>query len=380
MPYIDDIFKRYLTNSCTEEELSILLRYFELEDYTEKLTELVEQELLKPEQERVLPESLTHMVERNRVVLQDKISGRFGRNSNVRRFITTISIAAAILLVSSFVVYYFNFRDNIDAPALVQTDDIAPGTNRATLSLAGGQSITLSEDKEGVIIDEGTIAYTDGTDIIQTREVQYATLTTPRAGQYQITLSDGTKVWLNAESSLHYPTDFTEEKRIVEIQGEAFFDVAENKDKPFVVQSATQQVTVTGTSFNVNAYHDDKTTVTTLVTGSVRINNTDGTAFVSLKAGEQSVLEGSRIKVKTIDPTEYTAWKDGLFILKDADFATVKLQLERWYDVTFVGQSNSDAKVSAILSRNVNLSDVLKTMENHTGTKFKIEGRRIMVQ
>lgn len=375
--YIEILYQRYLAHTISDKEHKELMQFFdtcsdeELQYVVGKLSREADVEIpVSPEQE-----------ERAALV--------FGRINEVTapkirklRPIKYLSIAAALLCTLSIGYYYWrNSQPEPQTLTSIYGDDVAPGGNRATITLSDGTTAELSGEQQEVVINGQEFTYGDGNRILSaSEEIKSATITTPRSGQYQLTLPDGSKVWLNAESSLTYPVRFSDSLRTVTLKGEAFFDVSRNEQKPFIVESGEQRVTVIGTTFNINAYQDTDATVTTLATGKVRIVNFDGTVFSDLKPGQQATYKDNEIEVNSIDPTEFTSWKDGLFVLKDADFITVKRQLERWYDVTFVGEPKSQETISAILPRNVNLSDLLQSMQGYTTMKFRIEGRTIMVE
>src|SRR5690606_27967693 len=198
---------------------------------------------------------------------------------------------------------------------------------RATLTLADGRTIDLSEAQTGIVVGED-VMYNDGSEVMEHRQdnlsgtqkgslkTNYFVLSTPKGGTYQVTLPDGSKVWLNAGSTLKYPSRFSDGERIVEMTGEAYFSVIRDEERPFRVTSNGQQVEVLGTEFNVTAYPDDRETKTTLVEGSVRVALTTGRSPVTsrspitLKPGEQSIVRGANIEKQQVDTDEFTAWKD----------------------------------------------------------------------
>ncbi|TCC98566.1 FecR family protein [Pedobacter hiemivivus] len=282
-------------------------------------------------------------------------------------------VAAAMTLI--FVgVYFFKSVRHPEVKSVVVRNDVAPGSNKATITLANGKTINLSGSKSGVVVDRSKIVYNDGSLVQNSFGVQ--TISTPRAGTYQITLSDGTKVWLNAASSLTYAAGLNEKgERRVKLNGEAYFEVAKDKRHPFVVESRGQHVEVLGTHFNINAYDDEAVIKTTLLEGSVKIND------IILKPNEQSLLTGNDIKVRQVDTENEIAWKNGEFIFKEDDLRATMRKIARWYDVEII----YDASAPAILapggwvSRSKNISAVLKIMEATGKVHFKLEGRRITV-
>jgi transmembrane sensor len=307
-------------------------------------------------------------------------------------------IAAASVIILITIGGYFLMRKPVTPNQVAdnikneKVNDIAPGGNKAVLTLANGKQIILTGAQNGKLATEGSTAISktaDGELTYDTRasgantELAYNTMTTPRGGRYLVILGDGTKVLLNAASSLKYPAVFNGNARNVELTGEAYFEVAHNAAKPFHVTSNGQLVEVLGTHFNVNAYADEPAMKTTLIEGRVRISRDKQTAL--LKPGQQSVVDnagkGRPIDVKNgVDTDQILAWKNGEFDFNDTDIQMVMRQISRWYDVDveYVGKIPTD-KLSGTFSRNVSASKALKLLQ-FTGVDFKIEGRKIIVK
>jgi hypothetical protein len=326
----------------------------------------------------------------DRVLSVDKTAtGPVGRvlRLRVRRWMTAASILA--LAISSGVVYYKTTRPH--AVALVGkeqkvTDSIRPGSNRAILTLANGQQIVLDDAHNGVLgeqgktkvikLDSGRLAYSGAAADAQGAPL-YNTIATPRGGQYQITLPDGTKVWLNAESSIRFPTAFTGDQRVVELNGEAYFEVSSNKNKPFLVKAGGSETRVLGTSFNINAYADEGPVRTTLLDGAVNVGGAG--RDVRLQPGEQGVFNAGAITTRVVNTRAVTAWKDGYYFFDRTPVQSVMRQIARWYnvDIVYKGAPPKDEIVGR-LPRTAYVSDVLHIMEL-IGIHFKIEGRTIQV-
>lgn len=239
------------------------------------------------------------------------------------------------------------------------------------LAIQGNTEITKTAD--------GDITYrqtADQSGVLST--LAYNTVSTPTGGQYHLLLADGTNVWLNAASSIRYPTAFTRAERKVEITGEAYFEVAHNVAKPFRVQSSRQVVEVLGTHFNVNSYADENETKTTLLEGSVKVTGSSG--FKLIKPGQAAVLKGNHLAVAEADVEEAVAWKNGYFKFND-NLEVIMDKVARWYDVSIVYQSKPDPDYTFVgeISRGRNLSEILKIMEYTGKVHFEIEGRRIIV-
>lgn len=293
-----------------------------------------------------------------------------------------IAVTAAAVIALVFGVWLYNSSHHYDSETSSAQADIAPGGNRATLTSSTGETITLSNAQTGIAIKEATLAYNDGTKINpsklgMTKKASTITATTPRGGTYQIILPDGSKVWLNAASSIKFPSSFGKLPiRSVELSGEAYFEVAKDKQHPFVVKSRGQEIEVLGTHFNVNAYTDEGSVETTLLEGSVKVNNA-----VVLKPNQQAVLKDGNIQVLPVDPNIAVSWKEGQFAYQDTRLDDLMRQIARWYDVEVVYQ-NEALKAETFkgsVSRYSNVSRILKTLEFTGVVKFKTEGRRIIV-
>ncbi|WP_353151588.1 FecR domain-containing protein [Chryseobacterium sp.] len=380
MAYMDELFNRYLNNGCSEEEIKILLRYFEIEEYSDKLSELVKNEFLREEISIVhMSDSRKDMIQRVEKTLMSAIVPPLKRR-NSQRLLTAISIAAMLFVV--FGVYFYISRQydrSTAETAMVFLKNIEPGTNKATLILENGKQIALDENNEAIKTGKNEITYLDGTTVVENNSLQYVTLATPRKGQYKVTLPDGTKVWLNAESSLKYPTQFTGRERIVELQGEAYFEVAHNAAKPFRVKSTEQEIVVLGTRFNVSAYPTEKP-VTTLIEGRVRLRS-ENAKEVFLAPGQQSELGKEAFKVQNVQTEDYLSWMQGEFVFNNTELDKVFNALERWYDVTFEYPPElAHQHIYAEINRKRKLSDVLRILEDVTGLSFKITERRVIVK
>lgn len=311
-----------------------------------------------------------------------------------------IAYAAAIILLAALAIT-LNKRRTAEQPKNMANlhNDIPPGTNKATLTLADGSIIVLDSTKHGqiarqqnIVIKEdenGKVVY-EPANASETSEspatpapaetIAMNILATPRGGQYQVVLPDGTKVWLNAASSLKYPATFTGSERRVELTGEAYFEVAKDPSKPFNVKTASQTVTVLGTHFNINSYTDEGTTKTTLLEGSVRVTNNAGQS-VKIIPGEQAINTLSYINVNAnANVDEAIAWKNGKFMFNNTDLQTIMRQLSRWYDVDVEYQGKAAQKhYMGRISRNVPVSQIFEILKT-SGLNFTINGRKIIVK
>jgi transmembrane sensor len=296
-----------------------------------------------------------------------------------------LAIAASLFFIIGLF-YYIKTDHVIKISEVKVAKEIVPGKNSATLTLSDGKKIVLSEAMNGEIANEsgvsisksanGQLVYTLK-DVKKSGKVNYNTLSTARGEQYQIILPDGTKVWLNAASSILYPENFLSlSERKVELVGEAYFEVAKNKHKPFYVKSKNQTVEVLGTHFNVNSYGDETAVKTTLLEGSVKINGT-----TILKPNEQAIVNGNNISVIPVIAESFVDWKEGVFAFKREDIYSVMRKISRWYDVEVVYQLTETNKqtYTGTISRSDNISKVLDVLQEIGSLKLKVEGKRIMV-
>lgn len=314
--------------------------------------------------------------------------------TKVVRLWPRIAVAASIAVLMGTGIFYFTQPKEEKVQVAAKPQEIAPGGTKGVLTLSNGKQIVLSEiTAKDTIAQEGeenevTIkmnANGEVTYIINPNtdggkdDNSFNTLSTPIGGQYNIILADGTKVYLNAVSSIKYPTQFNGDKRVVELEGEAYFEVAKNKNKPFIVKSNNQSIEVLGTHFNVHSYNNESVVKTTLLEGSVAVTYKNQKAI--LKPGQQSDVSDnfSKIKVKEVDPEEAVAWKNGRFKFDNADLKNVMRQLERWYGIKVEYRGNvSDVRFNGGTFRNKNLSEVLKVLEL-SNIKFKVEGKTVIV-
>jgi ferric-dicitrate binding protein FerR (iron transport regulator) len=267
-----------------------------------------------------------------------------------------------------------------------------PGGNKAILTLANGRQITLTGARNGTLAVQGAVAINktaDGRIIYNSSNeatsghaaaTTYNTMTTPRGGQYQVVLPDGSKVLLNAASSLTYPTTFNGNERKVELTGEAYFEVAHNASKPFKVSSNGQTVEVLGTHFNINAYKDEPAIKTTLLEGKVKVTANTLNKVHFLEPGQQSVFNAQTFAVNQVETEGVVAWTNGQFVFEDDNIQYIMRTVSRWYDVdvTYNGTAPDDIFGGSV-SRFNNISEVLKTLQLTGKVHFEIEGRKIIV-
>lgn len=393
-----EFFRKYLQQKHSEAEHREFLSWFRslseaeaadlIEEYQAMALEMETDRLDFPDRSLISKiEERLDQIETRQEIYEEK---------SWYRLLKPFAAAATVLLVTSigFFAYYQQKNPKLtQAPATA--GDVAPGDNKALLTLADGSSIVLSDVKEGEIAtqtlvrinkdEDGQLVYAPADDYrfsTSNLKKEYNTIATPKSGQYKISLPDGTKVWLNSMSSLRFPVTFDPVERKVELSGEAYFEVTKTTSAgrriPFRVISNGQTIEVTGTKFNVNTYKDNSYIKTTLLEGGVNVQAQSSGSTVQLKPGEQALVPhkqtaDKKISVVKADIEGDLAWTNGYFHFKDTELEEVMQQLIRWYDieVEYVGTISAE-RFSGYVSRNVSLSNVLSMLEHGSEVKFEL--------
>lgn len=386
------LIEKYHDGTATTEEKLLLNEWYH--SFNDSEAELI---VTENETEQQLADRI-----KNRLL--ETIRHEYELEVTKRRRIWQIPAAAAtVILIILSIETYFMFSSKSPKQEIVKTtptkpqlkNDIAPGGNKAILTLADGSTIVLDSASNGTISQQGNIkvqklnngllAYTiNGKQVTESDEAFYNTISTPRGGQYQVTLADGTKVWLNAASSIRFPVLFKGKERKVEITGEAYFEVAKNKAMPFKVKANSSEIEVLGTHFNVNSYDDEASIKTTLLEGKVKVSvpaiaGNQSSKF--LLPGQQAGInkEGKINVMDNADTEEAVAWMNGHFQFKSADLKMILRQISRWYDVDVEYKGNANLHFTGQLTRNENVSKVFEKLVLTGEVHFKIDGKRIIV-
>lgn len=305
-----------------------------------------------------------------------------------------IAAASLLLLLSASTYYLLRTPTKKPEAAIANSPapDIKPGSNKALLTLSNGKQIALTDVQNGTIANQGSVViskkangqlvYGSSNTGSTADEILYNTITTGRGGQYQIVLSDGTQVWMNAESSITYPVRFLHEERKVVASGEVYFEIAHNENQPFKVTSANQEIMVLGTSFNVNAYADETAISTTLLTGSIKIRNLISGKSGLLIPGQQSTIikDKDQISIKKVNAEAAISWKNGYFLFDGQDIKSIMKTMSRWYDVDVeYNYHNTSERFGGTFSRSSNLSEILHNLEQVGHIHFNIQAKKITV-
>lgn len=385
-PRITYLFYRYFDNTATPSERQELMEAINVDAHSENIQLLMQEawETFSGGKPIFSDEASEAMLNKVFATSKLEVNTSAGKSSS-----GWLKYAAVLFIVCGIsALWFFKLEPDKNGTAEnVKHQDLLPGKNQALLTLADGSQVVLGEASTGQLAlqgnskviksENGQLQY-QSTGNSEKHTVLYNTLSIPRGGQYKLVLPDGTAVWLNAASSLKYPTSFTGKERIVQLEGEAYFEVAKNPGQPFKVEVKDVQITVLGTHFNINAYNDEAHIKTTLLEGSVRISK--GSVQKLLQPGEQAISgKSSSIEIVKANFDEVLAWKNGYFNFHRSNLPEVMRQLSRWYDVDIRYEGRiPDREFGGEISRNSNASEVLKILEL-SNVHFRIEGKHIVV-
>lgn len=388
---LEYLFNCFLNNNYSEQEEEEMMTLLAQPGNQETVQKLIDGVIKNTGSEIRMTDQVAASILQN-ILQKDKGKVLLIKNKKPV-FATWTRVAAAVILFLAGASYWIFDKKGDPKVKVGKVTEIQsrilPGKNQALLTTGDGSTIILDSQQNGTLIQQGNtklnkqggvLIYNVSDSSRPGSSVVFNTLSTPRGGQYAVVLSDGSKVWLNAASSLHFPTTFAGSQRGVELTGEAYFEVAKNKEKPFQVKVGEMKVNVLGTHFNINAYSDESSIKTSLLEGSVKI--TRGNASGILKPGEQAVLNNKEDKVEITNANldEAMAWKNGLFQFEGADINNIMREIGRWYNVEIVytGKIPMRRFVGKI-SRNAQLADVLQILEL-SNVKFTVVGNKIIVQ
>ncbi len=398
---LTDLFQKYLANECTPEETETLFRHFNIPENEQLLHDLILAELYNDNDLQDHGEEHQYLLKKAHSIIIDSISLSAKKEAAVKPLFSRRgfrSVAAAILFILAGGLLLLLYRSKPHSVPVVKNektiiDQIVPGADKAVLTLADGRSVVLdSMPDNGQLMQGNTriikqaggqLSYTAGSHAKDT-EIRYNVMSTPRGGQFRLVLPDGSKVWLNAASSIRFPTLFAGNERKVTITGEAYFEVKHDASNPFKVEANGTEVTVLGTHFNINAYPDEKSVRTTLMEGSVRVGRLSGHAqAATITPGEQAEFlreEAAPVRIhRDVDLEEVLGWKNNAFVFNNQDVESIMRQISRWYDVDVVYEKQGFTETfSGLISRKSNIEDVLKILKEG-GLQFKLDKRKITV-
>ncbi len=391
--YYQHLFIKYYNNSCTKHELQELVNW--ANSHPSDLESIVKEHWGKDTDKIQLDKDALF----NAIMVQAKVMGQANENLELKivpikrkKNIKWLYAAAAILLLFSITIGIKTYNTGVNNKSLETVKvpvDILPGSDKAILTLADGSTIILDSANNGAISIQGNVSVvklTNGELAYQNEpagatEIVYNTITVPRGGQYRLILADGTKVWLNAASSLRFPASFVGNERRVELIGEGYFEVTKSENMPFFVSAGTTNVQVLGTHFNVNTYKDNGSDIVSLFEGLVKVSNGINENTLTLKPGQKATFDktGSISVSNNNNIEDAIAWVNNYFIFENSSLNDAMSQLARWYDIKAVYNKNNTTRLYGRFKRSNNLSDALEILKAATGLKFDIEGREVVI-
>ncbi|ATL47756.1 hypothetical protein COR50_11605 [Chitinophaga caeni] len=389
--YYIDLFNRLLEGNCSPTDTEVLLQWLGSEEQDPLAASLILEEFNKSASSTDIDPAVREMLAAKLPGILKQEEVRIVQMQPRHDWRKWLGIAATVLLLagSAFFWRWYSGQDAKTAGALSKQVDILPGSDKAILTLDDGKQVVL--DSNGHInIQQGNTAVQQLSGVLQyeaakspgSKEIAYNRLSTPRGGQFQLVLPDGTKAFLNAVSSIRFPTAFTGNERLVEIEGQVNFDIAQDASKPFIVKTRNTRIEALGTSFDVMAYADEPTINTTLESGAVKVSIESTGESVVLQPGKQAIVNAKteKMQVKSVNVNKIVAWKNGYFILDNDPVQTIMRQIQRWYDVDVKYEDGFSVEhISGEIPRDYTLVEVLKVMDI-CGVKCELEGRTIIVK
>lgn len=374
------LFIKYINNEISYDELIQLLTYFEKNSHSKAVEEIL---LEYFEKDNIIPEIGKLNLSINRVDnwVENNIIRKKSNYFIGKRILAIISAAACLILV----IYFFvnlQISLNRDKEFRKISKQVNEQIDQINIYLVDGKRITLSDTLTRLSVSERGLLNSNGKKIISVDPEKPLKLNIPRKKQFELILSDHSKVHLNSVSSLtFYPSNLNRDERKVSLNGEAYFEISHNPQKPFIVNHEDQNVKVLGTEFSIHAYEDDSYIKTTLVRGSVVVQNNFTNEDRIIKPGEQAVLINKKIQVQKIDLEKELAWKEGYFQFHETDLKEILKEISRWYDVDFIYKNDmSSYKLSGRISMKKKLQYVLDLLSSTNTIQFKQEGRRVVVK
>lgn len=379
---IEDLILKFLRKEIRPDEERLLQQWIVEDDKNKKLfDELTHKDVLQRKMQAF------HVIEKEqKEAAKKELFMQIGAETKVvpiNRFKRSLGwIAAAVVIGFGVIALTINtLRDKaspVPSANVNSKTDVVPGHDGAILTLGNGKEIVLDDVQDGKLTDvavknSGQVSYIEG----NKENIEVNTMTTPKGRQFSLVLSDGTKVWLNAASSITFPTAFVGRERKINITGEVYFEVAHDANKPFVVTVKGMNVQVLGTHFNINSYGDQGSIKTTLLQGSIKVSVAGKQQVV--KPGQQAQVSGGDIKMLSdIDVASTVAWKNGFFSFESVDIKGVMKEISRWYDVEVIYEGQPKDVFSGEIDRNLTLKELMKGLAD-TKVRYRIEGNKLII-
>lgn len=372
---IQYLYKQYLLRRLSPTELEEFRKAVACDQFEKVIGTQLDLQWDRLDQDVIDQAPTAHMD-----AIYKRLQLQISRRPHFIRRIMSYAAVLAILLTVGLLIFKLQNPHNLSF-----SEELSPGSNIATLKTSDGRTISLRADQEGIVVGDA-VTYQDGTLLENLSPVSYQ-LDVPFGGQYQVTLPDGSQVWLNAGSSLSYPAKFDRGERVVELTGEAYFKVKKQNDHArFLVKTPTETVEVLGTEFNISAYSDDVNSHTTLVTGSVEVSSSvnqlaDSEVRVRLQPGEQAWVGPNAIQVHDVNVQDFIAWREGSFRFNETPLEDIMKQIARWYEVEieFLDDDLRREAFTGVFARRQNASHILSGLQKTGDVKFTVKGKKIII-
>lgn len=388
MQDLKTLYHKFLSKQCSREEIQELMDHFHLKGAESELNELILAQLESADEEVQDTEAVDQVLQHNRESIQHKINQELSVQSSSWRIYLRAAAVLGLITACSWYFFSANTDPKLLGNKILASGDIGPGITRARLTLSNGESIDLENASDGDVVSKNGESYAKIlggklTCLLQSEDnsdTAFNTITTPKGGVYELVTPDGSKIWLNASSELKFPSNFAAGKRVVELKGEAYFEIAKDKKRPFIVRTAGQETEVLGTHFNINNYADELATTTTLLEGSVRVHPSNSGKGVMLSPGQQSVLKGQQLRVQKADESAALDWMNGKMVFKNETLTSIMRKVSRWYGVEVQIKGDiGDLEFWGAVSRNNNLSSILNYLKETEDLDYSIKGTNVTI-
>lgn len=388
MQDLKELYHKFLSKQCSQEEISYLMDHFVLKGAESELNALILAELESEKYESQDTEEVDLVLNTNRKLINKKIKEELAVRPTSWRIYFKAAAVLALITACSWYFFSMNSDQKLIRNQILASGDIGPGSTRARLTLSNGESIELENATEGELLSKNGESYAQIlggklTCLLQSagnNDTAYNTITTPKGGIYELVTPDGSKIWLNASSELKFPTTFAAGKRVVELKGEAYFEIAKDKKRPFVVKTAGQETEVLGTHFNINNYADELATTTTLFEGAVRVHPLNAGKGVLLSPGQQAVLKGRQLNVQIADESAALDWMNGKIVFKNETLKSIMRKVSRWYGVEVqITGDIGNLEFWGAVSRHNNLSSILNFLKETEDIDYVITGTNVTI-
>lgn len=387
MQDLKQLYQKFLSKECTAEEIKYLMDHFQLEGQETELKEMISAELESEVYSSEDSPEVQSMLDHNRELIRNRINEELPVKAQSWKFYMKVAAVLVLIAASSWYFFSLNSKKSVSGNPILASGDIGPGTNKAKLTLSTGESIDLENASEGLVVNKNGMGYAKViggklTCLLQmeSTDTAFNTITTPKGGVYQLVTPDGSKIWLNAASELRFPTSFGVGNRVVMLKGEAYFEIAKDKRRPFIVKTGQQETRVLGTHFNINSYVEEQAITTTLFEGAVRVHSLSAVKDVLLAPGQASVLKDHNLIVQKADESTTPDWVNGKIVFNNEHLKNIMRKVSRWYGVDVeMKEDIANLKFWGSVSRNDNLSAILNYLRETEDLDYRIKGTSVTI-